>query len=541
MNLQINEKIIYKLLVLTITSISFFISLYQLNNQYDGHHHGIIYSITNDFYTGKIPYKDFFPHYGIFFIFINSIFLKIFSTSIYGTYFLISLSKALIVMIFSFIIKEKFNEKISIIGMLILFMLHPFVDTPYPDYLFFLILLLSLYLLIIPKNKYFFFMSGFLYSIAGMTKENFFFFLMVSIGLLVMVFFFMKFLKKEFRIILNLYWFIGYLLPILLLLIYLEHNSILTEYLYSFKLGELTIKNICTSETNIYWIRIIDCAYISLNTLIKYSFQKIFTEPYWLLFLIILLFNFIYIVKIIFLEKEKKISDNDKIMLFISILSLVLFLNNLYYLTIQRLYTGVSVGLIVVIYLVQKFKSPINRYIVYTLILFFLINGLQFARTPNNPIYPTYTAKFINEKNEINFLKYKKMSNLEWKQLIVFKELTDKIKLNCSSIKYSTNLTNDLFYRIILKENFELLNFIPFGERMKMFSEMYRTFDNQYYSKLNEKINQENIVIVIDNILKQNKDFSNKSNFYLVKQIKYNNYGTKYINVYLPDSCKINL
>ena len=118
--------------------VSFYFSLYQLNQQYDGHHHGIVFSISEDFLNGKIPYRDFFPHYGISYIVINSLFIKIFNGTIYGTYFFISLTKGITFLIFALIINKLFDKKIAISAMLMMFFLHPFVGTPWPDYLFFM-------------------------------------------------------------------------------------------------------------------------------------------------------------------------------------------------------------------------------------------------------------------------------------------------------------------------------------------------------------------------------------------------------------------
>ena len=153
--------------------ISFYISLYQLNHQYDGHHHGVIFSISEDLLSGKLIYKDFYPHYGISFIIINSLFIKIFFGSIYGTYFFISLTKGITFLFFGLIINKMFDEKIAISSMLIMFFLHPFVGTPFPEYLFFLFILTSFYVLIISKNNPLFFLSGILYSMASLTKDNF--------------------------------------------------------------------------------------------------------------------------------------------------------------------------------------------------------------------------------------------------------------------------------------------------------------------------------------------------------------------------------
>ena len=133
----LGKKIFYKTLFITLPFLSFFFSLYQLNHQYDGHHHGVMFSVTQDFLNNKVPYKDFLPHFGIVFIYLNSIFVKIFLNSIYGSYFFISLCMGSILLFFGKIIKKRDNEKIAVTAMFIVFLLQPFVDTPWPEYLFF--------------------------------------------------------------------------------------------------------------------------------------------------------------------------------------------------------------------------------------------------------------------------------------------------------------------------------------------------------------------------------------------------------------------
>ena len=101
---QINN-IIYYLILTILPLISFYGSIYQLSLHYDGFHHGLVYSMTEDFLQGRVPYKDFFNHYGISFILINSIFVKIFSNSIFGLYFVTSLTYSISLIIVCIIIR----------------------------------------------------------------------------------------------------------------------------------------------------------------------------------------------------------------------------------------------------------------------------------------------------------------------------------------------------------------------------------------------------------------------------------------------------
>ena len=52
-------------------------SLSQGRYVYDGFHWGLLASNANDLLNGKLPYKDFFVHYGILTLVFQSIALKI--------------------------------------------------------------------------------------------------------------------------------------------------------------------------------------------------------------------------------------------------------------------------------------------------------------------------------------------------------------------------------------------------------------------------------------------------------------------------------
>ncbi len=535
------KKNYLNLIFIVIPSFSAFFSLYQLNLHYDGHHHGVAYSIAQDFLNGEVPYKDFLPHYGIFYILINSFFLKIFSNSIFGIYFVISLGKGLSFLFFGLLIKNIFNINVSVSALILLFLLHPYVDIPWPDYLFFLLLLIAFYLFHISKSKFLYFFSGFFYSLAALTKDNFFFVLIFSLISILLIFIFMKFYKKkmlEIKLI-SLYSILGFLIPILFFLIYLQYYSITNLFFDHFEVGKFNVLYYCTSESEILFFRTIDCGFISLFLLIKKSLFNIFYQPYWFFFLLIIFSNIYFIFNVLFFNSKKNISKNEILIISISILALLLYSNNLYFLTVQRLFTGISLGIITLIYVVDNFKSPITKFIIHCVFFAFLINGFQLGRTPNNPIYPTYYDKQSNHENGLNFLKYKRLSKVEWNQLNEVNKIVNQIEINCSHIDYSTNLTNDVFYRIILKEKFKLLNFIPFGPRNKFITELYNKFDPTFFTKLDNKIKKNEILILIDSFNDDKyKIFSNKE-LYLYKSIKYHNYGTRFINIYLPYNCII--
>ena len=163
--------------IILIPVISFFGSIYQLNQHYDGHHHGIVYSIAQDFLDQKKIYKDFMPQYGISFILINSFFLKLFSLSSFGIYFAASIFYAVSFFLLRTIVKSITNNEIANLSVCIMFLIHPYVGMPWSDYHFFFFLLLSLFFLLVANSQIHQFSSGFFLSIAALEKDSFLFLL----------------------------------------------------------------------------------------------------------------------------------------------------------------------------------------------------------------------------------------------------------------------------------------------------------------------------------------------------------------------------
>ena len=534
------KKNLFYIFLSVISFISFLVSFYQLNLQYDGHHHGLAFSITEDFLNNKIPYKDFLPNYGFFYILLNSFFIKIFSGSISGIYFLSSISKALGILIIGLLVSNLLNKKIAFICIFLIFLIHPFVDTPWPDYLFLTLVITSFYLILVFKNNYSYFFSGVLYSCASLTKDNFIIILFLSLLIFQLIFFYYKFYKKKKEIInfLNRFWLLGFFLPLFAFGTFLLANNIFLDFLNHFNYGKLAIKYYCISDVDNTILRTIDCGFISFFQLIKKSIYLMFSEPYWLFFLTIIIFNIFFVIKNFIFCNYAELNSNFFILICLSVLSLLLFSNTLYFHTIQRFYTGTLLGIIPIFYAINNIKSPENKFIILSIMVIFLINGFQLGRTSNNPIYPTYTNKIKDTSENFTFLRNKKLRSVEWLQLSEIKEISNLTKKNCTEIKYATNLTNDVFARVILQENFRMLNFVQFGPRNKFIEETYKIWDKNFLDNLKELIQDQNILIAIDSSIESRFNFFDYNDLYKKKFIRYNNYGSKFINIYLPKNCE---
>ena len=253
--------------IILIPFISFFGSIYQLNQHYDGHHHGMVYSITQDFLDQKKIYKDFMPQYGISFILINSLFLKFFSLSSFGIYFVASIFYAASFFLLRIIVKSITNNEIANLSVCIIFLIHPYVGMPWSDYHFLFFLLLSLFFLLVVNSQVHQFSSGFFLGIAALEKDNFLFLLFfLSIFIFFFQLFLFKFKKKFF--------------------FYVYLNDLFNSYKVNLNFGILMSKRAGFYNDSNYMYSILGSFIWVIVNLFKLSITNIFTEPYWFFFFI---------------------------------------------------------------------------------------------------------------------------------------------------------------------------------------------------------------------------------------------------------------
>ena len=103
------KKNYLNLLFIVIPSFSAFFSLYQLNLHYDGHHHGVAYSIAQDFLNGEVPFIDYWLVKGVLIDYIQAIFFYIFGISWKSYVLHASLFNALLTISTFFVLKNFVN------------------------------------------------------------------------------------------------------------------------------------------------------------------------------------------------------------------------------------------------------------------------------------------------------------------------------------------------------------------------------------------------------------------------------------------------
>ena len=526
-NFQIS-KVLYSFIIIFFVLLSFFGSIYQLNLHYDGFHHGIVYLESVELLSGKLPYKDFFVHYGLLFVLINSFFLTIFNMSISALYYVSALFYSASILLLCILTKKYTNYLYACLVTVSIFLIHPFVYLPWPDYQLFFFVTLSLYFLSF-NNKLSFFLSGIFLSFGILEKDFIIYIYLLVFPAIILIYFFLKFKKLvHFKIQFYRYFFLGFFIPISFLLFYLYINNLIPLYLKQLELPFLLTK---ISDTN--------AAIILINffNLIKLSIRNFFFEPYWFFIILIIFTNIFFLINEIFLRKNK-FYYQDFLLVIVSLFSVSLYLTA-HFGAVFKLATGTVIGIIIIYCLISKVKSSETRYILNTLIILYLILGVEFGKSPSNLTYPNYKPKFKNSLNNIEFLRDKKFTKSQWNQLLLFKSKIDQVKKNCPNIEFGTNLTNDVFYTILMKKNFQIINFIPWYNEFTTYTpKLFDLFDPNFSQNFENLSNQRKLLIAVGNDMKI-QDLINKDIYILNDNIKYDFYGHNNIQIYLPKNCKV--
>ncbi len=138
----------------TISLISFFYSVYQSLYNYDGFHSGLVLFSADGLNKNLIPYKEVFIHYGFLTTYVNSLILKLFDNNLVYIFSATSLSYSASLFILGILMKKFSSQNFSIIGLSIIFFLHPF--TIYPWHSYYTFLLFNIFLILRVSDKLYF-------------------------------------------------------------------------------------------------------------------------------------------------------------------------------------------------------------------------------------------------------------------------------------------------------------------------------------------------------------------------------------------------
>ena len=495
--------------ILILSFFSFLISIYQAQYYYDGHHWGLMLSNAIDLINGKKPYEEIFIQYGILKTIFHAIFVKIGNGNVLSLFFGTGLFYFFSILLLYNIIEQKFNSYYAIFAVISLLFIHPFVNYPWHNYLGFFFLLLS-----VKFNssniKYNYFFSGTSLSLIILLYDKLLLIFFPFLIILLIDKILRKKIKKFFE------FFIGFCAPIIIFFLYIYYNGLVESWISYQHISSVYLDNSSYVNSIILYVK----------KLINLSFQNILFEPYWLFFLVLIIVNINFLISYFFNYKPEK-----EYFFFISLISVLYIATTIHAINSFRFVTGVFIGIIILIYHINKIKSLETKYILISFIIFFLSLSINFKKSENNKLFvQSYKLEENIPNKEFEYFKNQKWSKNTWNNLIHLDQTLDKINENCPDIKYGINLTRDSYYYILVSEKFETFQKMPFLDINKpLDKKVIKLINKDIFSKIDELISNNNLLIISD------KMFKFKENYKEV-EMKYS-YNNKQKSIFIPHYC----
>ena len=476
MNLSIFNKPITITFILSF--LSFFGSIMQSLYVYDGHHWGLMASNAYELLDNKIPYKEIFIQYGILTTVLHSISLKIFSLNVISIFYVTCFIYSISIIFFYIVVKNNSNENFGLFSVICLLLIHPFVNHPWHNYITFLFLLISLFFLQNVGNKAKI-ISGIFFALAVLSYEKFFLIFFIFLLTIFFVGIKNKSLKKF-----NLFT-LGSIIPLIIFFSFIIKKDIFSDWLNFSSISDLYL-----NEN--YIILILNF----IKKIFTYGVFNFVYEPYWLFFFSLIIINSIFVFICIF---KKDLLKKQEFILYCAVISLACFSSAIHSFNSFRLATGSILGIMVLIFYLQKITNNDTRYALVVSILIILCLGINLKKSENNKLYIYTNVDDHYKSNKIKFFESFRWKDDTWKNLIFLENKIKKIKNQCPSIQYAVNFTNDSYYYLMLTKSFETFQKMPWFNRKKIFDNKTMELVNPFFKNNYEKAIKEKSAIIITN------------------------------------------
>ena len=467
------EQKYYFFLFLLILSSSIF-SIFFLQYVYDGHHHGLMYSNAIDLLNGKSPFKEIFIQYGLLSTIFHSLSLLLFGKQIFSLHIITVLFYSLSLLFIFQIIKKTINEKYALLGVFVLLSQHAIPALPWPNYISYFFITASV-LSFINDQKYSSLIAGVLLSLSVLARHDYFIPIFFTLIIFIVAYFIsIKSITRP-KNLSNLL--IGFFLPFFIFILYLFYVNIFNEWARYLLLPSMYLENNDTSAISLIYHFVI--------FFLSESFINFINSPQHLLVSIILIFNTILLARFFIVKNFN--------LLFIAILTLCLSAIGLST-ELFRLYTSVSLGVIVLIYFISQIKSNDYRKFFVFLILITSLFSLIFYPSGN---YINFNKTKIIKNFDIPASKiftFNKFSRHQVGILDKIYDLRNQLLTNCN-IKYGENLTFDAYFASIL--DLQGVKLMPYMKSDAKNSVINKFYDSGFVDKINKLLKEDNIILLI--------------------------------------------
>ncbi len=439
----------FDLLVALLCAASFCCSWIESIVNYDNLHWGSAYLCALDLKRGAIPHSQALIFYGFFQTWFHSIALTVFGERLMSVGIITGLFYSLTLFLSYRVFLRFMPKHLSFIAVLFIFLIHPYVFYPAPNYFMYTFQLLALiFCLKYSENRFNGFLAGIFISISLLSRySSFIAILPPFIVLLGWEFFTVQGTKK--RIIEKIAIVgAGLIVPLIIFAVYLAMNSALGNFFYQMGITSKVWGKVGSVDTYLNFI----ASMLQINE----SYASDLRGKFFTLILIVCLF-------IIFREGIRKIFYQPVMSAYahyniaaVCLVTVFGYFNSLHVYETFRLVNGASLGIGIVVFVLYNFFSQTIKPVKYLIVLsgvllcLYLSATMFFVKTTSS-YYPwKMDVLFNNGVTNKNIAIFKgKLLSKEYNDF--YQEVFDAIapyKKSCYILNYTSDviafLINDL-------------------------------------------------------------------------------------------------
>jgi len=233
----------------------------------------------------------------------------------------------------------------------------------------------------------------------------------------------------------------------------------------------------------------------------------------------------------LFIIKKNFLKKSEEYLIYFSMIAISAFSMPIHSLNSFRLATGSIVGILILIYFIDKIRNSETKNVVIFSFVVILCLGINLKKSENNKLFITPVSFEHYTNNKIKFFKKLKLKKDTWNHTLYFNEKINEIKQKCLDVNYAINYTNNNYYYLLISDIFETFQIKPWINEKNTLDRLIMELINPNLEKLlNEKIINNNTIIVADLLYKITKNY----NFIYLPY----SYENKYKKILIPKKCK---
>lgn len=228
---------IFDLLVICICVASLVCSLIESTVNIDNYHWGGAYLQAVDLKRGFIPHSGVLIFYGYIYSWVQSVALSLFGERLISLGIITGLFYSLTLFLSYIVFLRFLNKNLAFISVLLIFLIHPYIIYPFPNYFAYTFQLLALICFLrYSQNHYYGFATGFFLCMSVLSRYSSAIAILPPFIILLCWEFLTvrntkKYVMKKMGVIGS-----GFLIPLILFFIYLHMNSALDDFFYQNKM-----------------------------------------------------------------------------------------------------------------------------------------------------------------------------------------------------------------------------------------------------------------------------------------------------------------